>query len=141
MPCENSHRLAITGCLVSGTPSRIIRSNDQGFSFRYDNFLKGTSFEQAYDLYLFDKKLKLLMMDALERIEIHIRSIIAHDVGRKDPLGYKNPDFIKQRFLSDDVVSTYDKWLLNKTRKFVKAETTVSSDTGVSRRRSPSGSQ
>lgn len=97
--------------------SRIIRSNDLGLSYRSDDFLRGTSFEQAYDLYLFDKRLRLLMMDALERIEIHIRSIIAHEVGRSDPLGYQNPAFINQRFLNNGTESTFAKWLSKQDQK------------------------
>lgn len=81
--------------------SRIIRCNDEGLSFRSDDFLPGTTFEQAYDLYLFDKKLRMLMMDALERIEIHIRSIIAHELGRYDPLAYRKAAYINQRFIND----------------------------------------
>jgi abortive infection bacteriophage resistance protein len=94
--------------------SRIIRSNDAGLSYRSDDFLYGTSFEQAYDLYLFDKKLRLLMMDALERIEIHTRSIIAHEVGRSDPLAYLKPAYINQRFLHD---GTFDKWQSKQSQK------------------------
>lgn len=94
--------------------SRIIRSNDAGLSYRSDDFLHGTSFEHAYDLYLFDKKLRLLMMDALERIEIHIRSIIAHEVGRSDPLDYLREAYINQRFLND---GTFNKWQLKQTQK------------------------
>ena len=97
--------------------SRILRSSDEGLSFRSDDFLLGTSFEQAYDLYLFDKKLRLLMMDALERIEIHIRSVIAHEVGRNDPLAYRNKNYINQRFLDDSAVSTFDKWLCKQDQK------------------------
>ena len=93
--------------------SRIIRTSDEGLSFRSDDFLPGTSFEQAYDLYLFDKKLRMLMMDALERIEIHIRSVIAHEVGRYDPLAYRKESYINQRLLNDGrngKPSTFEKW-------------------------------
>lgn len=97
--------------------SRIIRPDDSGLTYRSDEFLEGTSFEQAYDLYLFDKRLRLLMIDALERIEIHIRSIIAHELGRIHPLAYQNPKFINQRFLNDGDISTFDKWLSKQTQK------------------------
>lgn len=97
--------------------SRIIRNNDDGFSFRSDEFLPGTSFEQTWDLYIFDKKLRLLMMDALERIEIHIRAVIAHEVGRNDPLAYRNPAYINQRFLSESSVNTFNKWLAKLDKK------------------------
>jgi len=45
---------------------------------RIDTVRKGTSFRDVYDLYLFDKKLRLHVMNALERIEIFVRSVIAH---------------------------------------------------------------
>ncbi|MDO5638911.1 MAG: Abi family protein [Neisseria sp.] len=38
-----------------------------------DDFKAGATFENAVDLYIFDKKLRLLAMDALERIEISVR--------------------------------------------------------------------
>ncbi len=61
---------------------------------RGDDFQEGTNFDSIIDLYLFDKKLRMLMMDALERIEIHVRSVIAHEVGRFDPLAYLNTSFV-----------------------------------------------
>jgi abortive infection bacteriophage resistance protein len=41
---------------------------------REDKFFEGTSFDDIVTLYLFDKNLRLLILDAIERIEIHIRS-------------------------------------------------------------------
>src|SRR5690242_13015559 len=34
----------------------------------------GTGFDQVLDLYIFDRELRLLVMDAIERIEISLRS-------------------------------------------------------------------
>ncbi|CAN2039368.1 hypothetical protein GMMP15_110026 [Candidatus Magnetomoraceae bacterium gMMP-15] len=64
---------------------------------RLDSFLPGTSFNSVFNLYLFDKKLRLLMLDAIERIEVHIRSVIAHELAYHDPLAYKNLSFINPR--------------------------------------------
>lgn len=61
---------------------------------REDAFQEDTNFDSIIDLYLFDKKLRLLMMDALERVEIHVRSVIAHEVGRFDPLAYLKTSFV-----------------------------------------------
>lgn len=61
---------------------------------REDNFQANTNFNDIVTLYLFDKKLRLLMLDAIERIEIHIRSVIAHEVGKYDPLAYEKDSFI-----------------------------------------------
>lgn len=52
-------------------------------------------------LYLFDKKLRLLILDAIERVEIHIRSVIAHELGRLDPIAYKRESFINPKSLLD----------------------------------------
>lgn len=61
---------------------------------RKNSFQPGTDFNEIVQLYLFDKKLRLLMLDAIERIEIHIRSVLAHEVGYHDPLAYNKDSFI-----------------------------------------------
>lgn len=96
--------------------SRIIRTSDEGLSFRTDHFLEGTSFEHAYDLYLYDKKLRMLMMNALERLEIHIRSVIAHEVGRFNPLAYRMEEFINPRSLQG-YRNNFSEWLTKQDKK------------------------
>lgn len=64
---------------------------------RLDQFQPGTSFDAAVALYQFDKRLRLLMLDAIERLEVNIRSVIAHEVGFHDPMAYTNPDFIQPK--------------------------------------------
>lgn len=61
-----------------------------------ENFLPGTKFESICELYIFDKKLRLLLLDIIERLEIHIRNIIAHELGRIDPLAYQYAFFINR---------------------------------------------
>lgn len=39
-----------------------------------DNFKPGTTFELVWDRYVFDRKLRLLVMDAIERIEVAVRT-------------------------------------------------------------------
>lgn len=41
-------------------------------------FLPGTDFNTVWDRYVFDRHLRLLVMDAIERIEIAVRASIAH---------------------------------------------------------------
>jgi abortive infection bacteriophage resistance protein len=43
-----------------------------------DVFKPGTTFRGAWDRYVFDRKLKLLVMDAVERIEIAIRTWVSY---------------------------------------------------------------
>ncbi|MDY0029777.1 MAG: Abi family protein [Pseudobdellovibrionaceae bacterium] len=46
----------------------------------HHQFLPGTHFDQIIDLYTFDRKLRLLVMDAIERIEIAIKSVIINEM-------------------------------------------------------------
>jgi abortive infection bacteriophage resistance protein len=46
-----------------------------------ENYADGTSFEQVLDLYIFDRKLRLLTFDAIERIEVALRSCMTSVVG------------------------------------------------------------
>lgn len=55
-------------------------------------FAEGTRFEDAVELYVFDRHLKLLVMDAIERIEVSLRGnwayVLATNYG---PHGYLDP--------------------------------------------------
>src|SRR5579862_7295206 len=46
-------------------------------------YREGTTFEQILDCYVFDRKLRLLVIDAVERIEIAIRTIIINELALK----------------------------------------------------------
>ncbi len=63
-----------------------------------DVFKPGSCFQNAVDLYVFDKKLRLLVMDALERIEVGLRVDISHSLGKKDPFAYLKPDLFFEGF-------------------------------------------
>jgi len=65
-----------------------------------DSFKSGASLQQAVDLYVFDKRLRLLVLDALERIEVGLRVDIAHSLGRLDPLAYLKPELLHDEFSS-----------------------------------------
>lgn len=43
-----------------------------------DTFKSGTSFDLVWNTYVFDRHLRLLVMDAIERIEIAVRSLMAY---------------------------------------------------------------
>lgn len=48
-----------------------------------DQFKEGTSWDDVYNLYLFDRKLRLLVFDAIERIEVSIRTQITYQLSHK----------------------------------------------------------
>lgn len=65
---------------------------------RLDSFVEGSHFADVVQLYVFDKKLRLLAMDALERIEMAVRVDIAHLLGRVDPYAHENPQCLHGHF-------------------------------------------
>lgn len=94
-----------------------------GKPLRADNFQANINFNDIIKLYLFDKKLRLLMLDAIERVEIYVRSIIAHELGYHDPLAYESDRFIqpkKLRYWTDrngNRRSHWSSWLENHRKK------------------------
>ena len=45
-----------------------------------DRFIEGTTWDDVYNLYLFDRKFRLLVFDAIERLEISIRTQIIYQL-------------------------------------------------------------
>ena len=48
-----------------------------------DKFKKGTTWEMTHQLYVFDRKLRILVFDAIERLEIAIRTQIIYQLSHK----------------------------------------------------------
>ena len=80
-----------------------------------DSFMVGSTFEQAVQIYVFDKKLRLLLMDALERIEIALRVDVSHTLGQLDQFAYLKSDLLhldfSQKLSRDTGVSAHHDWL------------------------------
>lgn len=57
-----------------------------------DIFIKGTNFEDILNLYNFDKKLRLLLLDVLERIEMSFKCVLAYEItkSKNDNCWYAN---------------------------------------------------
>jgi len=72
-------------------PFRQGAEDDAGNFFRKDEFIEGSSFDKVIDLYLFDRKLRLLALDAIERIELAVQVDIAHLLGRYDKYAHHDP--------------------------------------------------
>ncbi len=65
--------------------------------------MPGTSFKQVYDLYEFDSRLRFLLIKALTRIEINIRTRLTlvgslHFID--DPWWFCNPSYVSRGFIS-----------------------------------------
>jgi abortive infection bacteriophage resistance protein len=68
-------------------PFRAVCSGTPG-ELRHE-FKPGTTFEDVWRRYVFDRRLRLIVMDALERIEVAVRALVAtHHAARHGLFGY-----------------------------------------------------
>ncbi|MGO1247310.1 MAG: Abi family protein [Oceanisphaera sp.] len=65
---------------------------------RTDTFVENSHFETVVKLYVFDKNLRLLALDALERIELALRVDVAYLLGKKDPFAHMKPECLHGNF-------------------------------------------
>jgi len=63
-----------------------------------DAFRPGTNFSDILELYVFDKKMRLLVLDALERVEIAVRTDIALLLGQHSPTAHRDPSLLHGNF-------------------------------------------
>ena len=69
-------------------PFRKMKTNPTGYSYREDEFIPDSRFQEGVELYVFDKKLRLLALDALERIEMAVRVDVAYCLGSYDAFAH-----------------------------------------------------
>lgn len=63
------------------------------------NLVPGTSFEQIIELYEFDRRLRSLVLDAIERVEIAVRTRITYHFGHTyGPFGHTDPTNFHRNF-------------------------------------------
>lgn len=90
---------------------------------RSDEFIVNTRFEDVLNIYGFDKQLRLLCLQALENIEMSLRTNIAHTLGRISPTSHLNSDNFNQRFIeSKNKYWNYNTWLNRYNEQIKKAK-------------------
>lgn len=91
-----------------------------GKPLRLDDFQPGTRFDATVQLYRFDKQLRLLMLDAIETVEVHLKTVVAHELGRTDNMAYTSAAFIEPRWeeiKTGFAVSKWDAWQSRQQKK------------------------
>src|SRR5262249_50797370 len=64
-----------------------------------DYFATGTTFDQIAGLYIFDRKLRLIVMEAIERFEVALRTGLTYGISHQyGPFGYVDPNNFDTRF-------------------------------------------
>ncbi|WP_157285313.1 Abi family protein [Bradyrhizobium yuanmingense] len=90
-----------------------------------DQFRDQTKFSEIVDLYVFDKKLRLLMLDVIERIEIALRVQITLQLGKHGSLAHRDraalhPNFsIRPSPKSGEI--EHEKWLRRHDEAFQRS--------------------
>ncbi len=93
-------------------------------------FAVGTTFEQILNLYIFDRELRLLLLDAIERIEVSLRTQWAYHLSKKyGSHAHLNAEAFSKKFnhqefidkLSEELVRTSDKHIKNQQYKYDEA--------------------
>lgn len=67
-------------------------------------FQPGTTFSHVLDLYIFDRKVRLLLIDALERIEVSIRTVISNKMSLAHGAFWLNDDELFDRHYHPEII-------------------------------------
>lgn len=86
-------------------PAREFKANYQ----RADSFYPGTSFADVVALYETDRKLRTLVHDGLERVEVALRTRIGELLCNPDPLGYTDSSRFRPSFRHHEWMKTAQK--------------------------------
>lgn len=75
------------------------------------HYCNNTTFEKILDCYIFDRKLRLLVIDAIERIEIAIRTVMINELALKynDAHWYLNKNLFLPEFKHNDLIQSIKK--------------------------------
>lgn len=90
-------------------PNRIITKNSDGQICRGDLFMPRTSFEDVIALYEADRKLRTLIHDGIERIEVALRARIGELLVSEGSLSYRNKIIFRPNFKHEEWLETADK--------------------------------
>jgi abortive infection bacteriophage resistance protein len=90
------------------------RTHQAGRVHRHSSVPNGTSFTQILALYRFDQRIKMMVMEAIERIEVAVRVQIADILGRRSPFGHNQLHCLDGAFTGRRAVgapSKHERWL------------------------------
>jgi abortive infection bacteriophage resistance protein len=85
-----------------------------------DEFRPGTTFQQIWDLYHFDRGLRQLVMAGCKRVEISVRSRWAYEVGhRLGPLAYLDNQHFNDPLVHARTLTTLDTEMARSKEQFI----------------------
>lgn len=99
-----------------------------GHDDRLDTYVPGSTFELVLELWRFDRRLRLDLLDALEHVEVALRTSVAYQAGLLDPFVHHKPELLAPEFTAQPPTtsqarhSRYDEWLIRYLERLAKAE-------------------
>ncbi|HTH73911.1 MAG TPA: Abi family protein [Trinickia sp.] len=84
---------------------------------RLDAFQDGATFELAVELYDFDRALRLVVLDAIERIEVAVRVDVAHHLGKRHRLAHERPALMDGKFQHAEWFKRYTEGVRKKAKE------------------------
>ncbi|MFT4246278.1 MAG: Abi family protein [Micrococcaceae bacterium] len=66
-----------------------------------ETFIDGANFSDVANLYEFDRKLRTLIHDGIERIEVGLRVALVEVLGAQNPLAYERPTYLRENLSID----------------------------------------
>jgi abortive infection bacteriophage resistance protein len=98
---ENLGYYRLSGYLY---PFRVLPPRDEALAAegqsrqRLSEFVPGSTFSQVAELYKFDQSLRLLAMQAIEKLEVSLRAKVAYRMAAVDPCAYLKPELLDPKF-------------------------------------------
>lgn len=86
-----------------------LESKDPRKPLRDDTFESGTRFHEIAALYEFDRKMRTLIYDGIERIEVALRARIGELLVAKGALSYKDPGIFREEFRHAEWLETAER--------------------------------
>jgi abortive infection bacteriophage resistance protein len=88
-------------------------------SYKEREFIKGTTFEELYSVFLFDRKIRNIMFQYILVIENNIKSIISYQLSKK--YGIKEKDYLNPKnFTEDNIKQRQVRDILNKMKRQIR---------------------
>ncbi len=85
------------------------------------HFKSGTAFEDALTLYIFDRKFRLLVLEAIERVEVSFRTRFANELATKyGSHAYLSPDIFRSAYTYQQCLSSLQEELNRSRETFIE---------------------
>ncbi|MGL5251270.1 MAG: Abi family protein [Enterovibrio sp.] len=87
------------------------------------HFLTGTCFDDLRALYVFDKELRLLVLDAIERVEVSVRTLLCNHMSLNygnDPFWYLDEKKFKREYAHKRLLASLERQLHDERRRLEK---------------------